>query len=316
MPAVFAAGLSPVRGGSYAWLQPDGGWGLSNSGLIVGDGESLLVDTLFDLPHTRRMLAGLAALTAAAPTTTVVNTHGNGDHWFGNALMGDADIVAAAASVEDMKAVGPQSLRALLALGGPTGDYLRRIFGRYQFDGVRPVYPTCTFERRLELCVGGVDVLLIDVGPAHTRGDTIVYCPRDGVVFTGDIVFADGTPIVWAGPVGNWLAACERILELRPASIVPGHGPVSDRSAVRRMADYLEFVQSEASKRHAAGMSAREAAFDIDLGPFAGRPESERLAVNVQAIYRELEPAGAAQPTGPELFGCMADLQRHWTRGV
>ncbi len=308
-----AGGLSLVAGRSYAWLQPDGGWGLSNAGLVVGDGESLLIDTLFDLPHTRRMLDGLAGLTAAAPIRTVVNTHGNGDHWFGNELVVDAEIVASAASVADMRTVGPDMVRALLALPGATGDYVRRIFGRYRFDGIDPAYPTRAFRGQAELTVGGVDIILIDVGPAHTLGDTIVYCPRDGVVFTGDIVFADGTPIVWSGPIGNWLAACERILELRPARVVPGHGPVSSGAAVRQMADYLDFVLAEAAKRHAAGMSAQDAARDIDLGSFGGRPESERIAVNVLAVYRELDAGSVPELTGPQLFGCLADLQAHQT---
>ena len=45
----FAKGLHELGDGCFAYLQPDGSWGWSNAGLAVGDGESLLVDTLFDL---------------------------------------------------------------------------------------------------------------------------------------------------------------------------------------------------------------------------------------------------------------------------
>jgi glyoxylase-like metal-dependent hydrolase (beta-lactamase superfamily II) len=68
-------------------LQPDGGWGWSNSGLVTGGGASLLVDTLFDLVTTRQMLDGIRSLTDRAPLTTVVNTHSDGDHCFGNELV-------------------------------------------------------------------------------------------------------------------------------------------------------------------------------------------------------------------------------------
>jgi glyoxylase-like metal-dependent hydrolase (beta-lactamase superfamily II) len=93
--------------GCHAWLQHRSGWGRSNTGLVVGHGESLLVDTLFDIPLTARMLDDVAPLIAAAPITTAVNTHGNGDHWFGNRALTDVEIVAATASVADMRAVGP-----------------------------------------------------------------------------------------------------------------------------------------------------------------------------------------------------------------
>lgn len=297
-----------VAGRCHAWLQPGGGWGLSNSGLIVGARASLLVDTLFDLPHTRRMLDGLAQVIVDAPLTSVVNTHGNGDHWFGNELVRDLEIIASQATVDDMRAVGPEALVGLLSMPGATGDYARTIFGRYDFAGITPTYPTRTYERELALDVGGVEVLLLDVGPAHTRGDTIVYCPRDRVVYTGDIVFAGGTPIVWAGPFANWTAACQRIIALGAETVVPGHGPICPVRVVRTMIDYLEYVHNEASRRHAAGMTAREAAIDIELGTFAHLPESERLAINVVSVYRELDASPSPPPDGPALFGCMAEL--------
>jgi glyoxylase-like metal-dependent hydrolase (beta-lactamase superfamily II) len=50
---------------------------------VLGDGASLLVDTLFDLKLTAAMLDAMAPVRAAAPISTVVNTHANGDHCYG-----------------------------------------------------------------------------------------------------------------------------------------------------------------------------------------------------------------------------------------
>lgn len=305
-PAGYVHGWQLTRGAAHAWLQPDGGWGLSNAGLVVGAGESLLIDTLFDLARTRSMLDGLAPLTTPAPIATVVNTHGNGDHWFGNELVAEAEILAASGTVADMHAVGPAQLVGLLSMPGPAGEFARRVFGRYRFDDITPTYPTRTFDGELELDVGGVPVRLIDVGPAHTSADTVVHCPEEGVVYTGDIVFAGGTPIVWAGPVQNWIRACDRIRALGAELLVPGHGPVSGLEALIAMSDYLSFVQEEASSRYDAGMPLDDAIADIDLGPFAGRPESERLAANVCEVYRELDPAADEPPSGPQMFAAMA----------
>src|SRR3546814_7866865 len=72
----------------WAYVQPDGSWGWSNTGLIVDGDQTLLVDTLFDLKLTGQMLTAMRdAVPAAARIGTLVNTHANGDHTFGNSLV-------------------------------------------------------------------------------------------------------------------------------------------------------------------------------------------------------------------------------------
>ena len=94
----YTTGLHEVADGVFAWLQPDGGWGWSNAGLLATDGGSLLVDTLFDLELTRTMLDAMAPITDTRPIGTLVNTHANGDHCYGNSLVTDAEIVTTEAS--------------------------------------------------------------------------------------------------------------------------------------------------------------------------------------------------------------------------
>jgi alkyl sulfatase BDS1-like metallo-beta-lactamase superfamily hydrolase len=85
--AKYHKGLHDLGQGCHAWLQHDGGWGWSNVGLITGSGTSLLVDTLFDLNFTAEMLAVFAPVTDRHPLATLVNTHSDTDHFFGNELV-------------------------------------------------------------------------------------------------------------------------------------------------------------------------------------------------------------------------------------
>src|SRR5436190_19866330 len=85
----YERGLHELGDGLFAYLQPDGGWGWSNAGLITADGTSLLVDTLFDLNLTRDMLAAMLPVTERPPVGQAMNTHGHGDNWFGNGLLPD-----------------------------------------------------------------------------------------------------------------------------------------------------------------------------------------------------------------------------------
>jgi cyclase len=306
--------LSEVGDGCLAYVQGAGGWGWSNAGLIVGDGASVLIDTLFDLPLTQRMLDVMADHTRSAPIDTVVNTHANGDHCFGNQLVGGAKIVASTATATEMAEVPPSTLAALTHAPGDVGDLFRGFFGEFEFDGNELRLPDRTFDGRLELDVGGRRIELHEVGPAHTAGDTIVVVPDAGVVYTGDILFIGGTPIVWAGPLSNWIAACDLMLGMDVDHVVPGHGPITDKSGIAAVREYLAFVEQEATARHHAGIDAFDAAREIgaEIGAteqFAGLGEFGRIAVNVEAVYRQLDPSHQT-PDVIEQFRRMAELER------
>ncbi len=308
MKVAYQRGLHELGDGLFAYLQPDGSWGWSNAGLITGSGTSLLIDTLFDLALTREMLERMRPVTATEPIQQAMNTHGNGDHWYGNDLLPDGiPIVATQNALEEMQALPPSTFHALTSaeLDPELGGFVQHAFGRFDFSGIEGRLPTVSFTDHHELFVGERAVTLIELGPAHTAGDAIAHVADAGVVFTGDLLFIEATPIMWAGPVTNWLNACERILELDAAVLVPGHGPVTDASGVRDVQRYLRYVRDEAQARFDAGLDDEAAADDIDLSDFRDWGDPERIAVNVATIYRDLDPAApAANPV--ELIARMA----------
>jgi glyoxylase-like metal-dependent hydrolase (beta-lactamase superfamily II) len=310
----YTKGLHALGPGCWAYLQPDGSWGWSNAGLIESDGAALLVDTLFDLRLTREMLEAMRRATPAADHIgTVVNTHANGDHCYGNALVPGAAIVASKACAEEMAQVAPALLAGMVASADastPAGAFFKRAFGPFQFEGIEVVLPDRTFEGSLELRVGTKTVELIEVGPAHTRGDVLVHSPADRAIFTGDILFIGGTPVMWHGPVANWIRACERIEALDVDHVVPGHGPVTDQNGARSVREYLIYVRDEARKRFDGGMSAEQAARDIALGEYRHWLDRERIAVNVDTLYREFAGGSARPPDPVRLFNLMAELAR------
>jgi cyclase len=305
----YEKGLHEVADGVWAYLQPDGGWGWSNAGLVVDGEAALLVDTLFDLRLTAEMLEAMRAVTRDGAIGTVVNTHANGDHCFGTALLAGADIISSARCAEEMEQLPPSTLAAMMRAAptlGEAGAFVSRIFAPFDFEDIPLVLPTRTFEDALDLGVGDRTVRLLEVGPAHTGGDVVAYLPDDRVVFTGDILFHGGHPIVWAGPVSNWIAACDRILALTPSVVVPGHGPLATPAAVSDLKEYFVFLTAEARPRFEAGLTPMEAARDIDLGPYAGWSEAERLVANVHALYRDF--GADARSDALTLLGEMALL--------
>ncbi|HTA12253.1 MAG TPA: MBL fold metallo-hydrolase, partial [Solirubrobacteraceae bacterium] len=260
----YTKGLHEVGDGLYAYLQPDGGWGWSNAGLIADGEQTLLIDTLYDLALTEEMLAAMRrAVPAAARIDTLVNTHANGDHCYGNQLVGDARIVASERTAAEMGELPPATMAALLEQApamGELGAFFARCFGAFDFTGIELTLPRETFSGELELRVGDTQLRLLEVGPAHTRGDTLVHVPAARVLYTGDILFSGAHPIAWAGPVSNWIAACERILALELDTIVPGHGPLAGPAEVRELQAYFEYLYEQASECHQQGMTSLQAA--------------------------------------------------------
>jgi len=309
----YVTGLREVGDGLYAYLQPDGSWGWSNAGLVVDGERTLLIDTLFDLQLTEQMLGAMRrAVPAAASIDTLVNTHANGDHCYGNQLVGGARIIASERTAAEMVELPPGAMAALVEQApqmGELGAFFLDCFGAFDFRGIELTLPQETFSGALTVAVGDRKLELIEVGPAHTRGDTLVHAARERVLFSGDILFSGAHPITWAGPVSNWIAACERILAMDPELIVPGHGPLAGADAVRELKAYFEYLYEQARRCRAEGMTALEAARAIALDRWADWGDPERLVVNVDNIYRELE--GDRQPTNPLVaFEQMATLAR------
>jgi cyclase len=311
MSRPYPRGLQEIGDGLYAYLQPDGSWGWSNAGLIA-DGEStLLVDTLYDLHLTEQMLSEMrGAVPAAARIDTLVNTHANGDHCYGNSLVAGARIVASERTAAEMPELPPAAMAALVEQApqmGELGAFFLRCFGSFDFAGIDLALPQETFTGELTLRVGTREVQLIEVGPAHTRGDTLALLPRERVLFSGDILFNGAHPIAWAGPVSNWIAACDRILSMDLEVIVPGHGPLAAKADVGELRAYFVYLYEQARARYAEGMGALDAARSIALDRWADWGERERLVVNIASIYREL--SGSQEPVNPlEAFQQMAEL--------
>lgn len=290
----YSEGVYNLGNGAFAYLQDcnkGSGWGWSNSGLITDHEESLLVDTLRDEKLTVAMLEAYRDATGLKPREigTLVNTHRDADHTYGNRLMSHARIVASEACARQMRDRPPSAITALLRNrpAGVIGDYIFKLFGPpFEFEGLEPTLPNDTFTGRRDLNVGDKHVHLIEVGPAHTEGDVLVHVPANRTVYTGDIVFLTNTPVIWAGPHENWIAALDEVLAMDIDTVVPGHGPITDKKGVAKVKDYIQHVETQSRLRYEAGMKVEEAIQDIALGEFDDWGGAERIVPNVLYFYR------------------------------
>ncbi len=304
-PARFPGGLQEVAPRTWAWIQPDGDLGESNAGLVVGDGASLLIDTLWDERLTRRMLDEMAGPLEGGLLRRAFNTHADGDHWWGNAVLPPwTEVLATAACERAMRAESPP--RALVALTraaglmrrapGRAGAVARRAhaqFSPFDFGGVRLRFPDRTVADGEQIDVGGRIVRVHQVGPAHTADDSFVHVPDARVVYAADMLFVGVAPIMWHGPVENWIGALDAMLGLDAETFVPGHGPPCGRADVELLRDYWRWLDAAVREQRAAGRSAGEAANVLvrssEHARWADWLAPERILVSVATMYRNLD---------------------------
>ncbi|MBM3517841.1 MAG: MBL fold metallo-hydrolase [Alphaproteobacteria bacterium] len=304
--------LHEIGDGLWAYLLPDGSWGWSNAGLVVDGDQSLLVDTLFDLKLTDEMLVAMRRATPAAQRIDkFFNTHANADHVWGNQRVRGAEIIGSRGIAEEFDYFLPETLVELMAKApgmGTLGYFITHCFDPFDFRGTELTPPTTVFDNEITLNVGARQVEVKNFGPAHTRGDSMVWLPRERVLFTGDLLFVDGHPVTWEGPIANWQRACDWILGLDVDVIVPGHGPIVDKERVCEFKGYLDYIERETRKRFDAGMSEWDATCDISLDDYSTWGDAERLYRNVAALYREFR--GERHP--PEVMPVFAQMAEFW----
>ncbi|RDI51630.1 MBL fold metallo-hydrolase [Nocardia mexicana] len=274
--------LVELAPGVFAYLQEHAGWCVNNCGVIAGPHGTTVIDTCATETRTRAQLAAVAALDVA-PITELVNTHFHGDHVFGNCFF-----------PERTRIVAQQLTRDEIA---ENGTALTGLWPEVDWGAVAVRLPDITFDGRLTLHDGDRAIELIHLGPAHTRGDTVVWLPRERVLFSGDLLMSGGTPFFLMGSLDGMRRAVEAMRELRPRVIVPGHGPIAGPELLEATTRYLDWVGSIAAVGYRAGQHPLDVARHADPGTeFAGWCDPERLVGNVHRAYAELRGGALGEP--------------------
>ena len=199
--------------GVDAYLQR-GGWFVSNAGVIRGSTRTVFVDTCATEPRSRRLLALPAGSAPRPQPVSCVITHAHGDHANGAGLVarGGGEVLATPGSAAEIR-------------GGP--HTYPQVFTDARWGDIAP--PAQVTEIRSHTLID-TGTQLVEVhpvaGPAHTQDDLVVWLPRARVLFTGDLLFADVTPLLFSGSLAGWLRAMEWLRGFDARWLVPGHGPL------------------------------------------------------------------------------------------
>ena len=303
-PATFE--IQKLAEGVYASIRKEPvGLGVDANNVFIVDEEGVLVvDTNFGASSTRQVIEALKNITPK-PVKYVVNTHWHDDHMLGNQAYRDAypgvQFIAHEATKEYLPGRGatarkaqvenlPQFAAALrdalsqkknLAGGMLTEEESAgfssdlKMIESYLKDAPSfdVVLPTTTVSTPLILKRGDRTIEILQLGRGHTAGDIVVHLPREGVVVAGDLV-VHPIPLVGGDQshVTEWSATLQKLIELKPKTIVPGHGPVMrDTAYVQQMADLFKAVTERVQASIAKGETLQQARQSVNLDDFRDR---------------------------------------------
>lgn len=232
----------------------------ANIGLVVTPAGALLIDSGASFQGAKK-IAEAAKKVTTQPIRWVINTGGQDHRWLGNGYFKaqGAEIIAHAHGEADMKARGPEQLKANTPIL------------REKIAGTEVVLPTRWLrENDTKLDLGGVTVQVVHRGGGHTPGDSMVWLPDSGVVFTGDVVYVDR--ILGLHPVSrtrNWLRSFEALEALKPKIVVPGHGGVTSLAQAQKdTGNLLRALRTHMAKAVEAGTDLSAAVKSFDAAPY------------------------------------------------
>jgi len=253
-----------IRDGVY-WVK--GGSG-ANTGIVIGRQEVLVIDAKMTAESARAVQAEIRKLTSA-PVKTVVLTHSDGDHV--NGLSGYAKgtrIVAHANTRKDMEAA----------------------FADPKMSSLVPYLPNETVEGHRNLDIGGVQVSLLHFGPAHTRGDLVVYLPQKRIAFLGDLVFIGRDPLIHRHKGGSSLGlvrTLKEILALDADTFVAGHAAPLKKADIQGLLSSIEEKQAKVKALIQQGRSLKEVETALGAAP-APAGKAQRRPGFVEILYQDL----------------------------
>lgn len=285
----------------------------ANSLIVIGTDAALVVDTQQSPSAAEDLMSELERLTDV-PVRYIVNTHWHGDHVYGNETyrrsFPGVVILGHDSTREDVLGPGverrqeelrtlPETIRereAMLASGDLTDEqrarveYSRSARTRYlgELQHLTLVPPDVTFSTSVVVHLGGgFDVEVHHLGPAHTRGDVVVYLPREEILAVGDLL-EDAFPYFGDSYPSGWATALERIGRFDAETMLPSHGSVlRDRELLDVETRLLRALVTNVKRAVGEGKSAEETQTEVTLPEFRSfftGDAPERLAGYQQAV--------------------------------
>ena len=253
-----------------------------NIGIVVGARATLVIDTGLGARNGATVVRVAQSL-SKSPILYLTTTHFHPEHASGlEAFPPSTVLIRNTAQQEELEKLGPEMTDRFRNMSAQNKDLLQNVH-------LRP--PDILFDRELTLDLGGVTARLFWLGPAHTKGDELIYIEQDSVLLPGDIVQDKLIPNLSNDDASakSWIADLDKLAPLHPKLIVPDHGALGDAPLIPQERAFLADLRDSALALKAQGKSADDAAQAVAAQFKTKYPDWVGNAVgnDVRRIYAE-----------------------------
>jgi glyoxylase-like metal-dependent hydrolase (beta-lactamase superfamily II) len=187
-----------------------------NTGVIVGDDAVMVIDTQATPVMAQDVVRRIREVTDK-PIKYVVLSHYHAVRVLGASGYKPEHVIASRDTYDLIVERGEQDKASEIGR-------FPRLFRAVESVPPGLTWPTMTFEGRMSVWLGGLEVQLLQLGRGHTKGDTVVWLPSQRILFSGDLVEFDATPYAGDAYFGDWPQTLDKIAKLDPVALVPGRG--------------------------------------------------------------------------------------------
>lgn len=207
-----------------------------NTGIVVGDDAVLVADTQATPAMAADVIRRIREITDK-PIKYVVLTHYHAVRVLGASAYQPQQIVASKDTYDLIVERGEQDKASEIGR-------FPRLFRDVETIPAGLTWPTITFSGRMTLWLGKLEVQLLQLGRGHTKGDTVVWLPKERTLLSGDLVEFDATPYAGDAYFKHWSRTLDNLAALDPTALVPGRGAAltTPESVARGLAGTRNFV--------------------------------------------------------------------------
>jgi len=279
-PIVKTEGLRQVS--PHVYIIPDNSVPLvPNVGFVAGERGILVIDTGLG-PRNGSAVLEVAKELGGPRALYLVTTHFHPEHDLGAQVFPESTtLIRSNDQAKDIAEFGLQVAQVFARRSAINAELLKDADFRKA---------NVTFDRDYALDLGGVKVQLIAMGANHTRGDTAIWIESDRVLFSGDVAMR--AQPAFASPystIRQWLSSLDKLEALKPAVIVPSHGPTGDAAFISGYRNYLIEVRDRTAADKKAGRTADQTTETVTAAMAERFPDKGRLAGAIKAAYAEAQ---------------------------
>lgn len=251
--------VEKVSDSVYAAIAQPGSKAVSNALFVVTGHEVILAGAHFVPDGVKELVASIGAITPLPITTLVLTHHHKGVNYYDYDLPEKIEVIVSANIWHTLK------------------NELR------EFKSA-----TMVFDNAITLNRGKISMVVMNAGPGHSSGDTIVFLPNEGILFASDLIFNNSAGFMGEASIVEWGENLDMLEQLMPVKVIPGVGAVGGLEIITSFRAFYRDFMTEIIRNVDKGNTLAQTKKEFSLKKYRDLPGfGQFLETNIERAYKQ-----------------------------